>query len=244
VEQFHKTYFVPANAGLVLVGDFDPKAARERIRHYFEGIPAGTAVPAADVSEPARTAERRENLTDSRIQAPTVLMVWNTPSATDPDWFAVKRLGEVLGASEAARLQTALVKGAGVAAGVQLNLEDTAGPNLFAVILVVAPGKDPAQAEKLALQEMDRISREGVTQDELDRFETDALRRRALQFVSTVQRSVIFAIFQTGYQRLEAVNAWEQAESKVTSEDVRRVAQKYFTPANRSVIVVTPEAKP
>ena len=243
VAQFYQTYFAAANAGLVLVGDFDSKTAKARIRHYFESIPARAPTPPADVSEPARTAERRENMTDPRIQAPTVIMAWSTPSATDPDWFAVKRFGEVLGASEAARLQSALVKGAGVAAGAQVNLEDTAGPNLLFVTLVVAPGKDPAQAEKLALLEMDRVAREGVTEDELERLRTDALRRRALLLVTTTQRAAVINMFQTVYQKLEAVNGWEKAESQVTNEDVKRVAQKYFTAANRNVIVVTPAAE-
>jgi hypothetical protein len=74
---------------------------------------------------------------------------------------------------------------------------------------------------------MDRIAREGVTRNELDWLETDALRRRAAAVRVTVQRiPSIFAIFQTGLpaaggrQRLGKARAW------VTSEDVRRVAQK------------------
>jgi zinc protease len=244
VAQFHQTYFAPANAGLALVGDFDPKVAKERIRHYFEGIPARTAAPAIDLREPARSAEQRESMTDPSAQALAVAMVWSTPATTDPDWFAVKRLGEVLGATEAARLHSALVKGAGVAAGVQVNLEDTTGPNLLVVVIVVSPGKDPAQVEKLALQEIDRIAREGVMQAELDRLEADALRRRALQLVTTTARASVFSVFQTVYGNVNAVNDWERNESKVTSDDLRRVAQKYFTPANRSVILVSPAGAP
>jgi predicted Zn-dependent peptidase len=50
-------------------------------------------------------------------------------------------------------------------------------------------------------------------------------------------------MFQTGYGRLNAINDVEKAEGKVTPDDVRRVAQKYFTAANRSVIVATPGAE-
>ena len=244
VRKFYQTYYTTSNAGLVLVGDFDSVKARERIRHYFESIPARAVPPATDLREPGRTAEKRETASEARIPVPLTIVSWQVPPATDPDWFAIERLGEVLGGNGAARLQNSLVKTASVASSVTVGLENTAGPNLLVVQLLIAPGKDPVQAEALVYEELDRVAREGVPKEEMGRLETDSLRRRAFQLVTTSIRAQVFALFLTSYGQLDAVNQWEKRVRRVTSEDVQRVARKYLTPARRTVLTLSPEGKP
>src|ERR1017187_8742402 len=65
VAQFFKTYYAPNNAVLALVGDFKTPEALEKIRKYFEDIPAQPAPPPVDVTEPGQTAERRTVIEDS-----------------------------------------------------------------------------------------------------------------------------------------------------------------------------------
>jgi zinc protease len=94
----------------------------------------------------------------------------------------------------------------------------------------------------LIYEEIERIAREGVSREELDRASTDALRRRAFSLVTTTNRALIMAQFLIAYGQLDAINDWEKQESKLSAEDVRRVAQKYFAPSNRTVLVVNPAA--
>jgi zinc protease len=243
VRKFYQTYYTTSNAGLVLVGDFDSGKARERVRHYFESIPARATPPATDVREPGRTAEKREVASEAGIPAPLTIVSWQVPPTTDPEWFAVERLGEVLGGNGAARLQNSLVKTASVASSVTVGLENTAGPNLLVVQLLIAPGKDPAQAEGLAYEEIDRVAREGVPKEEMERVETDSLRRRAFQLVTTSIRAQVFAQSLI-YGRLDAVNQWEKQVRRVSSDDVQRVARKYLTPARRTVLTLNPGGRP
>ena len=83
----------------MLVGDFDSAKARERVKHYFESIPARPAPPAPDLREPGRTAEKRETDTEPGIPNPLIVISWQVPKGMDPDWFALKGLAEVLGAN-------------------------------------------------------------------------------------------------------------------------------------------------
>jgi len=238
VKRFYEANYSPSNAGLALVGDFDAAKAKELIKKYFEPIPKRDAPPAPDIREPGRSAERREIVSDAAVPAPAVMISWRVPAVMDPDWGTVKRLGEVLGANEAARLHTALVKNAGVASSVTVNLEDSAGPNLLTASVVLAPGKDPAQVEGLVAEEIERIAREGVSQAELDALATDALRRRAFQLVSKTARAATMAQFLTAYGKIDAINDWEGAESSFSREAVQQMAKKYFGTANRTVLVV------
>ncbi len=239
VRQFYATYYTPSNAGLALVGDFDSAKARERIKHYFENIPTRPAPPAPDLREPVRTAEKREAVNQPGIPNPLILVAWHAPKGVEPDWFALKGLSEVLGGTTGlSRLQNALVKTAGVANTATMAVGETAGPNIMIVQVLLAPGKDPALAERMVYQEIDRVAQEGVSKEELDRVETDAVRRRAFLMVTTAARAQIFSSLLTTYGRLEAANDWARQVRRVGSDDLKRVARKYLTPANRTVMIV------
>jgi zinc protease len=242
--RFYQAYYMPSNAGLALVGDFDSAKAREQVKHYFESIPARPAPPAPDLREPGRTAEKRETAGEPGIPNTLIFMAWQVPQGMDPDWFALKGLGDVLGGTGASRLMNSLVKTAGVASSVSVGLEASAGPNLLIVQVLVAPGKDPAQAERMVYDEIDRVARDGVPKEEVERVTTDYLRKRTFALVTTSARALVFDEFLTIYGGLEAVNGWERQVRRIGSDDLKRVARKYLTPANRTVMIVTPGGKP
>jgi len=244
VRQFYQTYYTPSNAGLALVGDFDSGKARERVKHYFESIPARPAPPAPDLREPGRAAEKRETVSQPGIPNPLIVVAWQVPRGLEPDWFAIKVLCEVLGLNGATRLQNSLVKTASVASSATVGLEESAGPNLMMVQVLLAPGKDPAQAERMVYEEIDRVVREGVSREEIERAETDSLRRRAFNLVTTTSRAQVFTAFLAIYGQMEAVNDWERQVRRIGSDDLKRVARKYLTPAKRTVLIVNPGGKP
>ncbi|HEV2845610.1 MAG TPA: pitrilysin family protein, partial [Thermoanaerobaculia bacterium] len=59
VRDFHKTYYVPNNASMVIAGDFDPAQTLRWVEQYFGSIPKGKPIPRETPKEPAQTAERR-----------------------------------------------------------------------------------------------------------------------------------------------------------------------------------------
>src|SRR5262245_4347918 len=59
VREFHRTYYVPNNATLVVSGDFQADEATGWIEKYFAPIPKGQPIPRNTPTEPAQTAERR-----------------------------------------------------------------------------------------------------------------------------------------------------------------------------------------
>ena len=242
IRQYHRAYFTPRNAALALVGAFDPAKARTLIRKYFEDIPGRPAPPPPDLREPKRLAEKRETVTDAAVLYPTLLVSWRLPARNDPDWFAALRLADVLGGDDAARLITSLVKNAGVASGVSLSIDESAGPNLLALSAFVAAGKDPAQVEQMIYAEIERIAKEGVPAQELERQATGERRQHAFDLVSTHSRAAAIAEWMATYGGTDGINEWERRNAQVSSDDVRRVAQKYFAPSNRTVLLALPAA--
>jgi serine/threonine protein kinase len=122
IASYHRTHFTTRNAAVALVGEFDPAKARALIEKYFGSIPAHDTPPRPELSEKKRSAEKRETVADAATQSPTLWVSWHMPARSDPDWFAAKRLADVMGADDAARLHTSLVKSAGVSSGVSVDL--------------------------------------------------------------------------------------------------------------------------
>src|SRR5262249_27502612 len=157
VSQFFKTYYAPNNAVLVLVGDFKSSDVLAKVEKYFGAIPSQPAPPAPNMSEPKQNAERRKTLEDPLAQLTRIDMGWKIPAGNTPDFYAMYVLGEILSTGQSSRLYQKLVREAQVAVQEGAGPDERRGPSLFIVDLVVTPGKDPKQVEKLVYDELERV---------------------------------------------------------------------------------------
>ena len=106
---FFRDYYVPNNATMVIVGDFDKARAKALVEKYFgphSGRQAGGASPS--IVTPPITAERRVVVTD-KVELPRVSMAWLTPPAYKPGDAEADLLGDILGGGKASRLYRKLV---------------------------------------------------------------------------------------------------------------------------------------
>src|SRR4051812_29314489 len=140
VRDFHRTYYVPNNATLVVSGDLDPEQTIRWVEKHFGAIPKGKPIPRDIPREPAQTAERRAVDYHPNTPLPTVLITYHIPEAVHPDSYALQVAGTILSAGESSRLYRRLVyeKQMAVAAGGQtLALED---PGLFFFYAILQAG--------------------------------------------------------------------------------------------------------
>ena len=238
---FYKTYYAPANAVLILAGDFDPKKARAAIERQFGDIPSRPAPPALETHEAPRTAEKREILEDPSAHVPVIVIGYQVPPLSDSeDWFALQEVMHLLRQGSASRLRSSLVLGAGVATEIEGELSTAATPNIFWVVVVAVPGKDLDRVEHMALDEIDKIAREGVSPEDLERLRSEMLLARAKEMVPTASRTLPLAELTVAGLAPESLNSWETNLRKLTGDRLQQVVKKYLTTANRSVLVVTP----
>jgi serine/threonine protein kinase len=237
---FYKTYYVPSNAVLILAGDFDPKKAHAAIERQFADVPSRPVPPLVTHEDP-RTSETRERMEDPSAHVPVIAFGYQVPPLTESeDWFALKSLMHLLTRGPASRLRSSLVLGAGVATEIEGELSTAATPNIFWFVVVAVPGKDLGQVEHLALEEVDRIGREGVPATDLERLRSEMLMARATELVPTAARTLPLAELTFAGLPPESLNDWETNLRKLSSERLQQVVKKYLSPANRSVLVVAP----
>ena len=95
-------------------------------------------------------------------------------------------------------------------------------------------GKDPAEAEKALYEEIEKLQKEEVPAEELQKvknaYKANAYRRLASPFFVMVQLLAYEGLGDWRY-----INTSAETADAVTAADLQRVAQKYLTRENRTV---------
>ena len=170
VREFHETYYVPENATVTIVGDFDAVQTLSDgdavLRPRAEGEATGAARhpegAAADQRAPRGRSRRRGRCrpSSSPITSPTTAIP--TPiRCTSP------RRSCRTGRARAFRVELMYNKRIALTAFGSGNI--TEDPNLFYAVAIVQPGQTPEAAEQALIAEFDKLAQEPVTASELQR---------------------------------------------------------------------------
>jgi zinc protease len=107
VRGFFDTYYVPNNAVLALVGDFEVDDARALVESTFGVVPRGPDVATPQAAEPAPTAIRLE--LQDRLPNPWIMLGYTGPREGAPGNGALAIAAEILGNQEYGFLRQRLV---------------------------------------------------------------------------------------------------------------------------------------
>ncbi|MDQ3309701.1 MAG: insulinase family protein [Gemmatimonadota bacterium] len=243
VRDFFSTYYAPNNATLTVVGDFEIARARQLIQEYFGDIRRGTPPAPVQCEKPFSHLPVRRTIEDRNANLPALFASYGMPDASSPDVYALSLLGDILGSGESSRLHQRLVKQERAALQVQTSADIRRGPGLFTAFALPNQGVPVDRVEALINEEIEKVRRNGVTADELNkarnryRARTVFGRQTALGRAEALQYFAHFhgdpAAYQTVFDRYMAV----------TRDDIRRVANQYLTPQNRALVLTQPAAR-
>ncbi len=241
-EDFFRRYYTPRHLTAVIVGDVNPKEAIRLAELYFGRIPAGPKTEPLWTEEPPQSGERR-TVIHAEFQ-PVLVIGYHKPSINDPDDAVFDAVQNILAGGRTSRLYRSLVqeKKLAVAAGGFPGFPGEKYPNLFIFYSIAAAGKTNEENEKSMLEEIEKLKRELITEEELSRVKQQA-RAELIQRLSSnsglagelATYQVLTGDWRNLFRDLEAIN-------KVTREDVQRVANTYFTERNRTVGYLVPES--
>jgi zinc protease len=243
VAEFFKTYYAPNNAVLSMVGDFKTSEVVAKIEKYFGNVPSQPAPPAPNMAESKQTGERRKTIEDPLAQIARLDIAYKIPPSNTPDWYALYVLGEILSTGQSSRLYQKLVREKQVALQTQAGQFERRGPDLFIGILMVAPGKDPAEVEKLFYEEIERVKNEPVTDAEIAKVRMAIKRGEVEQLQGTLYRASELGKDAVYYNDPNVINTSNEKVLSVTKEQIQRAARTYLTETNRTVITTIPKPR-
>lgn len=238
---FYKTFYVPNNAVLVIGGDIDIKKTKEYVAKYFGEIPKGIKpIPQPTEAEPQQTTERRVTFHDN-VQLPAVIMAYHIPEMGSQDRYAAELLTQVLSQGKSSRMHKSIVDKQQLAIQAGAFAPQNEAPGLAAVIGITNAGTTPEQLETAMLAEIEKMKTELISDEEY----TKLMNQAESDFISQNQRVLgivtNLATYHTFHGNANLINTELENYKKVTKEDLKRVANKYFTKENRLVVYYLPK---
>jgi zinc protease len=237
----YKTYYIPNNARIVVVGDFDAAALRKKIRRAFGSIPRGPEPPKVTGAEPPQRGERRF-LIKKEAQLPFVFAGYRAPNFKSPDAYALDVLANILSSGKSSRIYKSIVyeKKIALDAGGFYDPGD-ADPDLFYIYGVVKPGHTADEVERALIGEIEKIQKDLVAKEELEKAKNQVEASYIYGQDSNFNRAMQIGLYETIGAGAEYYLQYADNIRKVTAEDVRRVARTYLVQDARTVGILVPQ---
>ena len=239
---YYRTWYVPNNATLVVVGDVDADQTLRRVEERFGRIQPGSLPTRIATREPDQLGERRVTVERPGTTA-YLKLAWHAPEVTSADFHAMLVLDAALTGAKGVnlwasfrnppqrttRLYRALVE-TGLASSVFGALLPTEDPFLYSVSCTVTEGGSLGSVEAAVAEALAPVRAHGITPEEFERARYQLRARFVFE-----SDSVTNIAHQIGYfQTIASVDVYHDLSAKlaaVTLDDVARVAESYLKPS-------------
>jgi zinc protease len=232
--------YSPSNATMVVVGDVDAQEIFRLAEKHIQPIPASDPPPKVTTKEPEQLGERRIEVRKF-AQLPLLMVGYHVPETASSDYYALKVLQTVLFSGQSSRMYQRVVDKDQLAISISADYDFAFDPTLFVINSQPKEGVAAGSVEKAVYEELARVKKEAVTDQEIEKAKNILLANfyRSIKTISGRANQIgSYEVFFGDYRKL--FGAAEEFR-KVTKEDVRRVAQKYFADKNRTVATLVPE---
>jgi len=243
VKNFYETFYVPNNAVLTIAGDIDKEEAKKYVEQYFAPIPKGEKeIPRPDVEEPIKNGEIRDTVYDN-IQLPAIIQAYHTPAMGTEDYYAVDMLSTLLSEGQSSRLYKTLVDQKELAMQVSLMPMPMEDPGVALMFALPNSGVDAKKLEKAMDAEVKDVKNNLISDREMEKLKNQFESKIVRQNKSISRRAQNLARNYTYFEDTDLINHRLDKYLNVTKEDIKRVANEYFSKDNRVVLYYLPKSQ-
>jgi len=238
VEQHYRSYFVPENAYLVVVGDVELDQVKELVtRHFTPWV--RNKPPSFTYADPTDAQYTQINFIDMPNAVQSEIAVENIThlKMKDDDYLHAQLANRILGGGSQGRLFKNLREDKGYTYGSYSGIRDNKySPMRFNAFAQVRNAVTDSAVVQI-MEELDRIVSQPVSEAEL----ATAKAQYAGSFVMALERPETVAnyalnIETEGLPKDFYKNYLERLDA-ITTADVQRAAQKHFSTSNARIVV-------
>jgi len=240
LENYFHTYYAPNNSLVVISGDVKFDEVKSLAEKYWEPIPAGPKPRKVHTVEPPQTGEKRI-FVKREVPSPYLMIAYHVPESGSEDYYALDLLSSILSQGRSSRLYSSLVEESQLALEVGTYYPEAFDPTLFYFYGVCNDGVKASELEEAILNEVEKIISEGISENELQKVKNQKLMEfyRTLETINGLSNTIgTYELFFGDYKKLFSA---PEDYKKVSVDDIKEVAAKYFTKQNRTVGVLNTE---
>jgi len=236
IKDFHKTYYKPNNAILMVTGDIDPKDVFKQAEAEFSHIENGTKIPEFKFVEPPQDGAKRVTI-HKESEVELLAIAFHVPDFKSRDQVTLSVISEILYSGKSSRLYKELVDKRHLVNQVYAYNMENIDPGLFIFLASCNPGVKAEDVEKILIEQIDLMKESEVTKAELDKVKINT---KADFIYSLESSSSVANLFGSYLVRgdLTPLLTYEENINKVTSKEVLEVAKKYFDFKKSTTIIL------
>ena len=243
LENYFHTYYAPNNCVVVISGDIKLIEVKKLAEKYFEPIPAGPKPRQVHTIEPEQVGEKRV-FVKREVPTPYLMITYHVPQTGSEDYYALDLLNSILSEGESSRLYNSIIDNQQLALEVGSFYSEAFDPTLFFFYGICNDGISASKLETAILDEVDKLIKDGISESELQKVKNQKLMGfyRTTETINGMSNTIgTYELFFGDYKKMFSA---PDDYKKVTTDDIKQVAAKYFTKQNRTVgILQTEETK-
>lgn len=245
IQRWHRTWYAPNNAIIVIVGDVNASAMQKLAQRYFGAIPQKILPTIPSARDISALGERQLKLS-MPAQLPLLLEAYNVPSLATAEKtdevYALRMLAGILDSGRSARIETELVRKTQIAAGAGVEYSPfTRGDSLFTFSGIPNKGLNPDALEKAYRQMLETLKNKPVQAEEIARVKAQVISSLIYQQDSIAEQASTIGQLESVGLSWKLLDAYVNNLQTVTPEQVQAVAQKYFTASRRTITKLEPQ---
>jgi len=232
VKAFHRKFYSPSNAFLVITGDINKDEVKAMVEKYFGEIPAGEKIEPRGPMLATLTSTVKLYHEDNFARAPRLTMVFPTVERYSKDSYALNFLGELLANSKKAPLYTILVKDKKLTSSVMARNSSQELVGSFTISVTANPGVNLTEVEKAIFEGFEKFETDGFSEDDLTRIKAEYETSFYSRFASVQGKAFTLAEYtmftgEPDYYKKDLANI-----QAVTMTDVKAAFEKYIKSQN------------
>jgi len=244
VQAFHKTFYRPDNAVLVIAGDFDSAQMNAWVDKYLGGIPnPGTPIPRVTVKEPARDEAKRFDEHAPNVPLPAVCITWLAPPAASDDANALDVAAAILGRGESSRMYRTMVYRDNLAQEVDAVADLREDLGVFAVLTTLASGHTADEGVKALMREVELLEKTPPSAAEVEKAKNQLITEALRELETNDGKGEALALAIVMEHDADAVNSRLSQMQAVTAADVQRVMKQYIAGSKPYTITYNSDSK-
>jgi zinc protease len=235
---YYRSRYVPNNLFFVIVGDVNPEEIHAQLTAFFSEHPRRPLPPLYLPAEPAQLG-KRELHKEFATELTRLHLAWHIPGITHPDVPALDILAAVIGDGRSSHLYRELREQTALVHSVSAYSYTPQHPGIFGVEAVLDPEKQE-EATRAILEIIERAKEQGVTPTELAKAKKQYLASHVNHLATMRGKASDLGSNWLITRNLDFSNLHLKSLQRVTSEDIRRVANLYLHEENLTVTSLNP----
>jgi zinc protease len=241
VRSFFRTFYGPANATLVIVGDVEVEHAADRVRCWFGEIEGERPPPPPVI--PAGSGGRAHAVIQDDVTVPRVYLSFPAPSFTEDGYETADVLAALLAEGRSSRLYHALVYERQVAADVSAYVWPTESVGMLWIVATARPGVDAGVLEEAIREVLEQLLATGPTSRELAGARNRSRRQLVQRLESVSHRADLIAHAAVYRDEPSYVNTVFDAYASVTEAEISSMAKQIIDVSSATTLHVIPRGE-